>query len=568
MSNYLRDHSTRKTPQSEPIPGSSQVANNAGGFAWEVDIWTRLRRFLILGAEGGSYYVGQREMVKGNVAALDACLAEDGERTVELIAEVSDRGLARDNDTALFCLAMACSFKDEGTRRAAFKALPRVARTGTHILHFVAFMEQFRGWGPAARHGVAAWYTGRPAEKLAYQLIKYRQRDGWSHRDILRLAHPKAPSIAHAELFEFVTGNATKKPVPIGDLDAPSHVLRVIEGFRMAQVAESPRNSANLIRDYKLPREAIRSEHLTDPVVQEALLEDMPMTALIRNLGNMTRSGLLDPFGEATQKVIAQLGDSERIRRARVHPLTVLSALMTYKSGHGDRGGNTWSPVAQIVDALNAAFYSAFENIEPTGKRFLLAVDVSNSMRHAGGRYGLGGLLPLEAAAVMAMVTARSESRYETVAFAGSEIPGGIKHSLGVGQGHGNFSGYRDERGFTPMAVTPSMRLNDVAAEFDRLSHVGMTDCALPMIYAMQEEREVDAFCVYTDNETWAGDIHPMQALREYREKSGIDAKLIVCGMTATDFSIADPNDSGSMDVVGFDTSAPAAMSAFIRGEV
>ena len=94
----------------------------------------------------------------------------------------------------------------------------------------------------------------------------------------------------------------------------------------------------------------------------------------------------------------------------------------------------------------------------------------------------------------------------------------------------------------------------------------GRTDCALPMLYAMEQGLEVDAFVIYTDNETYCGRIHPHQALVQYREKTGIPAKLIVVGMTSTGFSIADPADGGMMDVVGFDTAAPAVMSDFVRG--
>ena len=97
---------------------------------------------------------------------------------------------------------------------------------------------------------------------------------------------------------------------------------------------------------------------------------------------------------------------------------------------------------------------------------------------------------------------------------------------------------------------------------------MGGTDCALPMLYATQAEREIDVFEIYTDNETWAGSIHPSQALRQYRQKSGINAKLIVVGMTATEFTIADPNDAGMLDVVGFDTNAPQLMSSFAKGEL
>ena len=49
--------SLKETPQNRPIPNSGQVANNAGGFAWAVDDWARLGRFLVLGSEGGTFYV-------------------------------------------------------------------------------------------------------------------------------------------------------------------------------------------------------------------------------------------------------------------------------------------------------------------------------------------------------------------------------------------------------------------------------------------------------------------------------------------------------------------------------
>ena len=96
---------------------------------------------------------------------------------------------------------------------------------------------------------------------------------------------------------------------------------RIVEGFARAQAAATPAEAAELVREYGLPREALQTEHLTSPEVWEALLEDMPMTALIRNLATMTRVGLLAPGSAGTAKVVAQLGDAERLRRARVHPI-------------------------------------------------------------------------------------------------------------------------------------------------------------------------------------------------------------------------------------------------------
>jgi 60 kDa SS-A/Ro ribonucleoprotein len=84
------------------------------------------------------------------------------------------------------------------------------------------------------------------------------------------------------------------------------------------------------------------------------------------------------------------------------------------------------------------------------------------------------------------------------------------------------------------------------------------------MLYATEKKLAVDVFVVYTDNETWFGEIHPTQALAKYRQATGINAKLIVVGTTATCFSIADPNDAGMLDVVGFDASVPAVMTQFL----
>jgi len=116
----------------------------------------------------------------------------------------------------------------------------------------------------------------------------------------------------------------------------------------------------------------------------------------------------------------------------------------------------------------------------------------------------------------------------------------------------------------TPVDITACSRISDVVSRVHALP-MGGTDCALPMVHALKERWEVDTFVVYTDNETWAGSIHPVQALQQYRRETGLPAKLIVVGLTATQFTIADPSDAGMLDVVGFDASAPAVMADFSR---
>jgi 60 kDa SS-A/Ro ribonucleoprotein len=551
---YLKRIRPRRPPQSEPILGSGQVPNSAGGYAWAVDDWTRLRRFLVLGSEGGSYYASERTLTRENTQAVERCLAEDGPRTVAEIVRMSEEGRAPRNDPALFALAMAAGLGDEATRTAALAALPQVARTGTHIFQFATFVEGFRGWGRSLRRAVGRWYAARPVDALAYQAVKYRQREGVTHRDLLRLAHPAEEvsarnptldvSAEHGRLFEWIVRGGDTAGLP-----------RVVEGFVRAQAAEKPAETAALVRDYELPREALVSEHLTSPDVWEALLERMPMTAMIRNLATMTRVGVVGRNSDGTAKVVEQLGDGERIRRARVHPIAVLAALRTYQAGRGARGQHTWNPVRVVVDALDAAFYTAFENVEPSDSRLLLALDVSGSMTGSWVA-GVPGLSPRDASAALALVTAATEERYEVVGFYTGK--GGWKAGA-------QRQWYLGHDGLTPLAISPRQRLDDVVKEIDGLPFGG-TDCALPMLYAQAQEREVDTFVIYTDSETWAGQVHPVQALADYRRVSGIPARLVVVGMVSNGFSIADPNDPGMLDVVGFDTATPQLISDFARG--
>jgi 60 kDa SS-A/Ro ribonucleoprotein len=551
---YLKRFGTLRVPQSAPLPGSGQVPNSAGGYAWGIDDWARLRRFLILGSEGGSYYASEKNLTRKNAKAVANCVAQDGLRAVAEIVAVSTDGRAPKNDAAILALALAAGRGDEATRKAALEALPRVCRTSTHLFQFAVFVEAFRGWGRSLRRGIARWYAEQPVDALAYQAVKYRQREGVTHRDLLRLSHPATSvsarnptvevSAEHERLFEWIARGGSADGLP-----------RIVEGFVRAQSAASPKESAELVREYRLPREAVRSEHLASQDVWEALLEDMPMTALIRNLATMTRVGVLAPRSAARAKVIEQLGDTERLRKARVHPIALLAALRTYQSGRGARGKHRWNPLGGVVDALDAAFYAAFGNVEPSGRRMLLALDVSGSMTW-GEVGGIPGLTPRDASAALALVTAATEEEPEIVGFFTGK--GGF-----LKRGRPLHWGYQD--GLTPLSISPRQRLDDAVKAVSDLPFGG-TDCALPMLYAQALEREIDTFVIYTDSETWAGNIHPADALRAYRRASGIDASLVVVGMVSNGFSIADPNDGGMLDVVGFDTATPQLISDFARG--
>lgn len=360
----------------------------------------------------------------------------------------------------------------------------------------------------------------------------------WTHRDLLRLSHPQTSDPSRKSLFDWIC----KGTVPSESTDG----LELINDFTDAQRATTAAQWVDIIaRGHGLSWEMLPDAALGHAEVWEALLtKGIPQTALMRQLPRLTRLGLTT--GETGRRIVADLIDPQRLKRARVHPINVLVALRTYASGRSARGDSTWVPSAPISDALDAAFYNAFGAVEPSGKRTLLALDVSRSMTTSS----VSGL-PLtcrEASAALAMATAKVEHDYEIVGFTGD---GRFANSTAI------------ER----LDISPRRRLDDICHYIDRLGF-GATDCALPMIWALKNKIPVDCFHIYTDNETWYGSIHPHQALREYREKMGIPARLVVVAMTATGRSIADPKDPGQLDVSGFDSAVPQLLSSFTRGDI
>src|SRR5437762_1669685 len=534
--NYAKIFNRRATPQSLPIPGSNQVPNSAGGYSWQVDDWTRFDRFLILSAESGTYYITERDLVKQNHDALVRCIKADGIRAMNRIVEISDSGRAPKNDPAIFALALVAALGNTEAKALAFQNLGKVCRIGTHLFHFAEYVNALRGWGRGLRNAVGRWYVSREADELAHQAVKYQQRDGWSHGDLLRLAHPKAPSREHEAVFRWMLNGTeslgereVKRKVRGEDrvvkYDAVGELPKFIEAFEQAKRASSKGEITKLINEHDLPREAIPTQWLNEVSVWDALLVRMPMTAMIRNLGKMTSLGLLAPFSDAKRLIIQKLRDETALKRARIHPLAVLVAQKFYAQGHGDKGALKWSPVRAVIDALDEAFYATFQNVEPCGKPVLLALDVSGSM--AGSMIAGSCISAREGSAAMALITAVTEPECEIIAF-----------SAPARGGYGGMHG-GGEPGITRVNLSPRMRLAEVIKRIEAIP-MGGTDCALPMLWAARNKLNVSGFVTYTDSETWAGNIHPAQALRQYRSEFVGDAKAIVVGMTSNGFTLAD----------------------------
>lgn len=519
--------------QKEPLD-DTQVRNRAGGYVYQIDQFTQFVRFLVLGSDQPTYYASARETTLENARVARGCWKADPERTGDLLVDYRNR--VAKLDPTIFALALGFASEEPKARKKAAAVFPEIITNASQLFSFTKAVLSLRGMGRGLKSAIANWYESRSADALAYQMIKYRERQGYDHRKLLEMTHPRVTTKVDGEqvtdetkgiLFRTVRARDSGKDLPRlpgrhkGDL--PLQYVAYV-----AAQSATTKELVDLIREHRLPWEAIPTDKVRKKEVQEALLPDMPVNALVRQLGLLSGSEVLE------RRHLRKLKDQEQVRRSKLHPFSVLNALATYQRGMGVR--SRWPVHNWVLEALNDLFYACFQNVEPTGKRLCLAVDVSGSMdwAHIQG----SNITARQAAAAMALVTVATEGHCDVVAFSDRMVPVKLHRRMSL------------EETISHLAGIP----------------MGGTDCALPMIDAHRKKADYDGFVIYTDSETWHGGTHPAAALSHYRQKRVGDAKLVVVGMTSTGYSIADPADPGMLDVVGFDSAAPRLISDFIRG--
>lgn len=500
---------------------SSQVKNSAGGYVSEIDKWEALNRFVMIGTLGGTYYISERDLTQENVDKVIECVKENATRVVDQLLDISTNGRAPKQTYTFYTAALVAKHGDLEGRQHLYKNLHNLCRTGSHLFEFIDNLKAVdKGWGRGIRNAVARWYTMKSPSQVEYQAVKYRNRNGYSHGDALRLSHPVSEN--HNELFAWILGN-----------ESNTSTLELVTAYERMKSADNKVEAAiqELIKNPSIPREALPTEVLNSREVWQLMLPDMPLTALLRNLGKMTTTSLFDEVSNI-DIVVGKITNTERLNRARVHPLTVWEAMKTYTNGRGVKGGLSWTPVPRISRALDEAFYASFDNIEPSNKVGMIAIDCSGSMSADNC---------IEKAVVMAMAQARSNPNSRVFRFT-------------------------YQKDISELDVS-GRRLDDILRS---VRAYGGTDCSLPFVKAC-EDPKFDNITIYTDNETWSGP-HPKQLWDEYKN-SVPHAKAVLVALTANNFTLFSHNlgrytnlgDDNTLSVVGFDSSLPSVINAFLN---
>lgn len=523
----------QQTPQTQPIPGreAEMIRGRSGGYMFDAGIWKMLRRCLLIGTAKSTYYAGKRELTEDFVEVLKQAIAENPNKVAEEILYASD-GRSINNSAPILALVLLSTGESPEAKKAFQEIFPQVVRTGSHFYEWLNYTKSLRGFGKVIREVGRSWLSREDVKSLAYQLLKYQQRQGFSHRDALRLFHVKPPTENHRQLFEWVVKGWEELPAEI-----PSDALAQIWWYEWLK--RNPEQTHAAITNGRLTHEMAAPVGKMDRQAWQLLFNEMPIGAMLRNLGSLTELNVLRGDEKANlERVEAVLNNKEHLRKGRIHPIDVLKALKTYQSGGKlGRSQKTWNAVPRIVDILEKAVKLSFDVVEPTGKIFAHAVDVSGSM---SGLVADVGLSCCEIATTMALVTAKAEKNYMIRGFA---------------------TDFRD------LGISAKDSFSSAVRKASN-QNFGGTDAAAAYDWMIKNKFKADVVCFWTDSESWAGSKHPSQALAEYRQKVNPNIKAVYVTLEPYKITLVDPKDPLSWDLAGFDPGTPRVIQMLATGEL
>ncbi len=495
-----------------------------------------LKRFLMLGTENGSYYVSENDFVITHVNCLEKLLKQDYTKVIDIINKYYLSVYKK--DYLLFVIARCCADKNKDLRIYAYEYMLEVCKTPTQLFLFIDLYEKINeilnkstGWNKLQKEYISKWYLTKQPINLAYLMTKYKNRNKWTHKDVLKLSHVKATNNSHDSLFAYITRDYDA----FKDKNNNPELLEYIQAYEVIKTTEDEDIAIALINQHNFVREHLSTKLLNNVHVWNALLNKMPIIALLKNLNKLTSLNLFSHYPDSLAKVTNQLQSIDMIVKNRIHPLQVLIALTTYTKGNGFKGKLEWNPLSEITKALNKAYRLTFINTHPTNKRILVALDVSSSMTFSSV-CGIDCMRASEVACAISMILAGHEPYCDIMGFSNELVN---------------------------LDISPLDSLENNMAKVYKKTF-GTTDISLPFTWAIDNDKNYDCFIVITDNETNCNKIPPAQALRLYKEKTHINSKLVVIALSANNISIADPNDLSMLDIGGFDAETPVIINHFI----
>ncbi|XP_031610703.1 60 kDa SS-A/Ro ribonucleoprotein isoform X1 [Oreochromis aureus] len=533
---------------------SNHTLNSTGVGSWEISDKAKLCRFLCYGSERDLYSTKENGRIKlENTGALQSMLEEKrGAEVLEEIKRFAQDGRAVRLEPSIFALALCSQNPDVNTKQAAFKALKDVCREPAHLFSFIKYKKELKEhmkcgiWGRALRRALSDWYNEQDAMSLAAAVTKCKQREGWSHQDLLRLSHTKPARDAIALISKYVTKGWKEVQVAHENKENAEEVIRVLSYLEVVEKVKHSRDETEvvtLIEEHKLEREQLLTEHLKFKQVWSALLKEMPLHSVVKMLGRLTSGKVLEPGSSETQFLCDRIQSETALKQAKIHPFSILLATENYKKGHGYQGKPKWEADRNILKAMDSAFYKSFMNVEPVGKCFVVAVDMSGSPSSIVPGTSIS---TAAAAAAIAMILARTEADTHVLVYSQEAmVPFSISADMTLKEATDELVKSTRERGAQPSGSAFMLQFLSESR-----------GCTVPIQWATENRKAVDVFVILSTNPLLMLTASPVESLKKHRETSGANSKLVMCDLTNTGFPIGDTEDRGLLTISGFDLGA------------
>lgn len=527
-----------------------QTTNLAGKPAFVVSDEEQLRRLLSVGPPGCPYCVTNDNfdyvsaLVNGQFPFLYAMIENNPKVYKDTIKEFEYNKKCKKQNPLVFCLAVGATYKP-GTpetlqfRKHMYDELCVVCKTPSTLNMFINYCKQISleingstCWNNLHKKAILGWYRKSTCKDIAYLITKYRKREGYSHKDIFRLLHPKPTSPCEDMLYTFIVKDEIRELS-----DCPSDDEKDLHTFlRDYKALSCPSSSVYMIQElilkHNFAREHLPTQWLNEPMVWECLIPNMPSVALLRNLNKITALGVLQD-GISRERILNKIK-----REVDVHPIQMLVSQKMYDCGHGAIGSLRWAPDFEISKALANKFMDIppAKNI-PDIIKILIGLDISGSMQ--APVYGASILTARDASMATAMILKKKYGdRVDVMGFSTD---------------------------FIRLNIDPDQNLQQNIAQTSRFPF-GYTDISLPFTWALKQDIVYHVFIAMTDSETNASPIDPMDALHQYRRLKNVpNAGLVVLATNLSHISVGDPMDKNVLNICGFDQTVPLVIEEFLE---
>ena len=473
-------------------PAGQNEGRNVTGF--ERPLEEQYLQTLLTNTFGQTYYVSQKDLIAESERIHGRMIDADPEFAARSIVYARNRGFMRTQP--IYGLASLSS--EEGNGGAALEEVfGRVIHTPNDLGDFTTLIKSARKGegGRRVKRLAGNWLLENLTE---YWAIKYgaQREEGYSIADMFKVYHPKAGK--RLAIVDYILG----KPADLAELPQ-------IAAFERLKRADKDSDKIKAITEGRLPHEVATPFAGSSKGVWEAIVPQMPVMALLKNLATLERHDVME---RSKDIVLKKLTDRETIEKSKILPFRFVEARQHVRT-------------AWVQQALADALDLAFANVPDIPGRTAVFLDISGSM----GAY----IRTASLFGVCVMKKARNNGRFMLFDDRLEELEVDLRAP--------------------------------VLTQSERIQVRGGTNTALPIEQLTRDRDKVDNIVLITDEQQNTGSpFH--KVLDDYRRKVNADAKCFIVDLSPYRNAMVPSSDDKTFFVYGWSDQALSFVSMAAQG--